>query len=1086
MKRSHFPLLWLALALLVAMRVPASGQTPVANEVRLVHLNCEDLSDPMGIDRTAPRLSWKIESDRRGACQTAYRILVASRPELLDQTEGDLWDSGRVSSGQSNYVPYRGSILFSGEDCWWKVMVWDEAGASSPWSAPARWSMGLLQSSDWTGAWIGKDEHPEERSFAGAAWIWTRAVPPPPQIDSLARYFRFAFELPAGCDVRSAHVIAFSPCNAVAFINGFELLANQSLGSAAGMAQDFDITWRLTPGVNLVAFSLQPEHSPGLPAGLLARVEVELMDGRQLAFGTDGRWKVSAFPGAGWSALGFDDSGWELAREEGAAGAPPWGDVFRPASRRLAARWLRREFSIDRPIRRARVYYCGLGASELYINGARIGDEVLSPGLSEIPVRAFYLTHDVTAALASGLNAIGAVLGNGRYYAPRRGAPFGDVYPKLLLKLVIDYQDGSRQIVDSGPDWKLSDRGPILANSEYDGEEFDARRTFERWSEAGFDDSHWTRADVVSPAAHVLSAQMFPPMRVTATLAPQSMREIGPGVYLFDLGQNMVGRCRLRVRGAAGTRLVLRHAETIDSDGKPRFANLRTAMATDVYILKGGAEETYEPRFTSHGFRYVELRGYPGKPELACLEGRVVHDDLEPIGSWTSSNALLNRIYATMSWGIRGNYRSIPTDCPQRDERQGWMGDRAFESKGEAFVFRTAPLYRKWFQDMVDAQRADGSISDVCPSYWPFYNDDVTWPGTFLVSPEGLYEQSGDPEFVTRHYPAMCAWIGHMETYLAHDLMPKDRYGDWCPPPGNQGLIHAQEPEINDSPGFIATSNFYEMLVLMQRYAKIAGRAQDAAGYAETAAKLKAGLNARYLAPDGSRYDTGSQTSSILPLAFGLEPAERHEAIVASLARRIETVDQGHVRAGLVGMQHLMQTLSREGRVDLAYRMAVQNTYPGWGYMVGRGATTVWELWNGDTADIAMNSGNHVMLIGDGVSWLYEDLAGIRSDPDQPGYRHILMRPMPVADLTSVRSALVGPYGRIASAWLLEDGRFTWDVTVPPNSTATLEIPASSAETVTEGGGSLAVSRGLQVVGASGGRVRVEAASGIYRFVASR
>ncbi|MGD1029843.1 MAG: family 78 glycoside hydrolase catalytic domain [Opitutaceae bacterium] len=1047
------------------------------------HLRCEDLADPLGIDVPAPRLSWILPSGRRGDRQTAYQILVSGRRDILEQGKGDLWDSGRVVSDQSIFVPYAGAALDSGEDCWWRVRVWDAEGNPTPWSEPARWSMGLLHPEDWTGKWIGRDETLRPVPFTGAWWIWTGLVPPPVVTDALTRYFRGVVELPAGSAVRSAHLLVVSPGTYAACVNGVRLRVQDEF--VLGTAQDIDVTWSLRAGRNVVAFSAQPDRSPGVPAGIAAKVVVDLMDGRRLTFSTDRQWRASAFPEPGWEGLEYDDSAWPAARAEVEAGGAPWGPLVQLPPRRLAARWLRRDFEVGGEVSRAMVYYSGVGWSELYLNGQRVGDEELSPGLSQIPERVFYVTHDVTSLVRNGANAIGAVLGNGRYFAPRRGAPFGDVFPKLMLKLVVELKDGRRVVVSSDERWKLTDGGPIRANNDYDGEEYDARREMPGWSEPGYPDRDWEAARAVAPAARVLSSPLLPPIRVTETRAAIAEREISPGVFLFDLGQNMVGRCRLRVKGPAGATVTLRHAETLDGAGFPRFENLRTALATDTYTLKGGGQETYEPRFTSHGFRYVEVRGYPGRPPLEAIEGRVVGDDMERTGSWTCSNDLLNRIYEGMAWGIRGNYRSIPTDCPQRDERQGWTGDRVFESRGEAFLYDVAPLYRKWLQDMADTQRADGSLSDVCPSYWPYYNEDVTWAGCFVLAPEDMYEQFGDVGFLTRNYAAMRKWVVRTRRYLANGVLTNDRYGDWCPPPAdNRTLIHNQDPFANTSGAFLASSHYYYILRLMERYAAAAGNPGDARTFADDAARLKADFNRTFLSADGTRYDTGSQTSYVLPLAFGLAPDANREAIGRGLADRVAGVDGGHVQTGLVGVKQLMRALSGAGRDDLAYRLAVQDSYPSWGYMVRHGATTIWELWDGDTAEASMNSGNHVMLIGDSVIWLYEDVAGIRADPAEPGFKHIIMRPSPVGDLRFVRASHFSPYGRIVSEWSREAGRLAWHVVVPANARATLYVPARSAADVSEGGVPVDRSAGIRLVGQAGDRVQLEAGAGDYRFVA--
>ncbi len=612
-----------------------------------------------------------------------------------------------------------------------------------------------------------------------------------------------------------------------------------------------------------------------------------------------------------------------------------------------------------------------------------------------------------------GSNCVGAWLGNGRYYGPRfvaqRKRSYG--FPKLLLQLRIEQADGRVTEVLSDESWRLTTDGPIRANSEFDGEKYDARREQENWSKHGFVDARWQAARVVSAPGGVLSAQMIDPIRVTGSLPPVGLTEPRPGVYVFDFGQNMVGWCRLRVRGMAGTVVTLRHAETLQPDGMLYVANLRSAKVTDTYTLKGGVLEVWEPRFTYHGFRYVELTGLPGRPDLATLEGRMVNDDLASGGSFACSHPLLNRIYTNILWGVRGNYRSIPTDCPQRDERQGWLGDRAIGSHGETYLFRTAAFYAKWMQDIADAQLENGNIPDVAPPFWNRYSDNVTWPSTFLIIPGTLYRQYGDRQVVARMYPAMVRWIELLRGSLKDDVSLSDKYGDWCVPPEEPGLIHSKDPARKTAPGLLATSYFYHCLQLMEQYALLLGNAGDAHRWRELGARIETTFHREFFRSDVGYYDNGSQTSCILPLAFKLTPPEQRPRVFDRLVDKITAETNHHVGTGLIGGQWLMRTLSDHGRADLAYTLATQRTYPSLGYMVDQGATTLWELWNGDTADPAMNSMNHVMLSGDLVIWLFEYLAGIRADPAASGFKHILLRPHVVGDLKWVQAKHDSPYG---------------------------------------------------------------------------
>ena len=602
------------------------------------------------------------------------------------------------------------------------------------------------------------------------------------------------------------------------------------------------------------------------------------------------------------------------------------------------------------------------------------------------------------------------------------------------------------------------------------------------WSRAGFDDSKWEAAHVVGAPAGALVAQMAEPLRVTETLKPVSVKKLRPGVYIYDMGQNLVGWCRLRVNGPKGTQVTLRHSETLERDGSLYLANLRSAKATDIYTLKGGGPEVWEPRFTYHGFRYVEVTGYPGEPTAASLEGRVVHDDMERAGEFTSSNELLNKIHHNMFWGIRGNYRSIPTDCPQRDERQGWLGDRGQVSRSESYMFDVAAFYSKWMTDLEDSQRPSGSIPDVSPNYWQLYNDDLTWPGTLIFVHGMLYDQYGDQRVLSRGYAAMKKWIDYEKTFVKDGLISKDQYADWCVPPENPKLIHSQDPTRVTDKTLIATSYYYELLRQMARYARILDKAADAAEFDRRSAAVKEVFQRRFFKLESSMYDNGTQTSGVLPLYFGMVPEDFRPAVVQTLVRNIEQKSDHHVGTGLVGAQWLMRTLSDNGQADLAYRIATQKTYPGWGYMVEQGATTVWELWNGNTADPAMNSGNHVMQIGDLAVWMYEYLAGIRTDPEKPGFRHSIIRPYPVGDLTFVKGTHKTMYGALNSSWKRGQGQFTLDVTVPANTTATVWVPAKEASSVTESGKKAAEMKGVKFVRSEGGNAVFEVESGSYSF----
>jgi len=442
----------------------------------------------------------------------------------------------------------------------------------------------------------------------------------------------------------------------------------------------------------------------------------------------------------------------------------PWDDIT--FFTRLSARYFRKEFTATKEIRHATMNIIGLGLYELYLNGQKIGNQVLSPTPTDYLKNVKYNVFDVTRNIQTGKNAVGVVLGNGRYFSMRHYKPykvkdFG--YPKLLLQLEVEYSDGTKSVITSDESWKGTADGPILSNNEYDGEEYDARKEMSGWNTAGFNDSKWTRAEYVQEPGGAIEAQMNENMKVMESIKPVSVSLLKPDTYIMDLGQNIAGWVKMRVKGPKGRQVKLRFAEILQSDGSLFTYNLRDAKVTDIYTLKGGDTEVWEPSFIYHGFRYVEISGYPGKPTPDDFEGRVISDNMETIGTFETSSTVTNQIFKNASWGILSNYKGMPVDCPQRNERQPWLGDRAIGSYGESFVFGNAGLYNKWMDDIQNSQKADGSICDVAPAYWRYYSDNITWPGTYLLISDMLYNQFGDKTSIKKHYPSMKKWMDYMK-----------------------------------------------------------------------------------------------------------------------------------------------------------------------------------------------------------------------------------------------------------------------------------------------------------------------------------
>lgn len=805
------------------------------------------------------------------------------------------------------------------------------------------------------------------------------------------------------------------------------------------------------------------------------KVKVWTNDGHESDWSEPAHWSEGLLHAADWYArwIGLDTFfSWDRPHD---------------VHTRLSARYLRKEFTIDEPIRSAKIYISGLGIYQLFINGKKVGREELSPDPTEYEKRIFYNTFDITPYLHSGKNAIGVILGNGRFFTMRWGkSPIPPItnygYPKMIAQIEILHRDGSMQMVTSDTTWRITADGPIRSNNEYDGEDYDATRELAGWNEAGYDDHHWLHAQLTQPPCDHLQAQMDPLITIMDTLHPKAIYQIAPGKYIYDMGQNMVGWVQIHIpEGKAGDTVTLRFAERLNPDTTLYTANLRSAEATDHYIMKAG-DQSWEPHFTYHGFRYVELTGYPGRPDLSTIVGKVVYDDLPVTGYFQTSNPLLNQIYHNAFWGIRGNYRGMPTDCPQRDERMGWLGDRAEGSYGESFIFDNNTLYAKWLQDIEDAQRESGSIPDVAPTYWKVYSDNMTWPGAYPIITHMLYHQFANERPIIQHYASIKKWLHYMRSrYMKDGIITKDTYGDWCMPPENPELIHSKDSSRITPGALLSTAFYYHILTLMEGFASLQHLSDDSMQFAREAARVKAAFNQHFLNTQLDEYANNTATANIFALAFHLAPDSIRHAVFAHIIEKTEKDFDGHISVGLVGAQQFMRTLTRNGRADLAYQIATNTTYPSWGYMVENGATTIWELWNGNTANPAMNSGNHVMLLGDLIVWMYEDLGGIRSDEINVGFKKIIMKPHVVKGLNWVKCHYHSVRGLIESNWKKNGNILNWDITIPANTEAEVYLPAAQATQVRIDNQPLSAEKSLSFTSAQG-RIKLHLGSGTYHF----
>ncbi|MFV5693404.1 glycoside hydrolase family 78 protein [Flavobacterium sp. LT1R49] len=785
-----------------------------------------------------------------------------------------------------------------------------------------------------------------------------------------------------------------------------------------------------------------------------------IYNGKRLGDRQNAFWKVTVFTNKGeiksattaHFSLGISTySDWKSTRWIGYEKLSKEDSVSQYS--RLSARYLRKEIDLKKQVKNAKVYIMGMGLYELYINGNKIGDQVLAPVPTDYTKNVKYNVFDVSSQLKEGKNMLGTILGNGRFFAMRQDykpykiKSFG--FPKLALQLFVEYADGTNEIIRTDDTWKLTTDGPILSNNEYDGEEYDARKEMKDWNKTNFDDKTWVNARYVQEPGGFYEAQMTPNMKIMGEVKPISIKATPKGTYILDMGQNMVGWLQLKVKGKSGDQITMKFAESLQADGSLYIANLRDAKTTDVYTLKGEGEEIWEPRFIFHGFRFVEISGYTTKPTLDNFIGKVVYDDIKTTGTFESSDATMNQIFKNAYWGIRGNYKGMPIDCPQRNERQPWLGDRTTGAYGESFLFNNQTLYAKWLDDIKYSQTQDGGLPDVAPAFWRYYGDNVTWPGTYITVADMLYQQFADKEVIKKQYPSMRKWMVYMEeNYLVNDLMDKDKYGDWCVPPESLELIRSKDPARLTDGQLLSSAFYYQLLGIMKKFSKIANAETDILHYDDLSTRIKKAFNAKYLNTATNSYANNTVTANVLPLAFGMVPENLKEKVFQNMVHEVEVTKKGHISTGVIGTQFLMRTLTNFGRGDLAFKLASNKTYPSWGYMVENGATTIWELWNGNTADPTMNSQNHVMLLGDLLIWYYENIAGIKSKPETPGFKQIIMKPDFNAGLTFVNASYESIYGLIKSDWNKNKTNLVWKITIPANSSALVYLPTANASDV--------------------------------------
>jgi alpha-L-rhamnosidase len=873
----------------------------------------ENQIDPISIDALSPRLSWQLSAgNKRDVVQTAYEIKIKHGGKLV-------WNSGKVISDQSVYIPYKGKKLLSGQKYYWQVRVWDNTGKASGWSESASWQMGLLTPADWKAKWI-------------------------------------------------------------------------------------------TPG-----------------------------------FAEDSMMRPSP--------------------------------LFRKA------------FSLTKKIQSATAYITAHGLYEAQINGQRVGDAFLTPGWTSYNKRLQYQAYDVTALLQQGKNAVGAELGNGWYRGYIGYDPKPNLYGKdiaLLFQLDITYTDGTIETITSDESWKSS-TGPVRFAEIYYGATIDDRMQQKGWSASNFNDKDWSGVVVSDFPKNTLVATFNEPVRKHETFKPIKIFTTPKGEKVIDFGQNLVGWVQMKVSGNLGDKITLSHAEVIDKVGNFYTENLRTAKSQDVYILKGGGEETFEPQFTWQGFRYIKVEGYPGDLKPENFTAIALYSDMQPTGTFSCSNALINQLQHNIQWGQKGNFLDVPTDCPQRDERLGWTGDAQVFSRTASFNMNVNNFFSKWLKDVAADQYASGSVPFVIPNV--IAAKDATGPGASTgwadvatIIPWNMYLAYGDKRILEDQYSSMKAWVDYMQHQSNNNLWNTgNHFGDW--------LFYSLN---DDTDGSSAITNKYLIAQCFYAYstqllinaANVLGKTDDVTYYTTLLAKIKDAYFKEYVTPNGL-ISSDTQTAYVLALQFDMLPENLRQQAAARLVSNIRRYDN-HLSTGFLGTPYLCHVLSRFGYANVAYRLLLQDTYPSWLYPVKMGATTIWERWDGIKPDgtfetPTMNSYNHYAYgaIGD---WMYRVIAGIDTKTEGPGYKQIIIKPTIGGNLTSANADYETNYGKVSSHWKLDTGNFSLDVEIPANTKATIYIPSNGGNALLESNKPIASEPDIKLADPVPGYIVVNVGSGIYHF----
>jgi alpha-L-rhamnosidase len=1028
-----------------------------------IELRVDNLKTPLGIDDPGPRFSWQLRDQAHGAKQTAYEVIVSSTSAGL-HSKPDVWDSGRITSDQSMNVCYQGPALSASKRYFWRVNVWDAAGKPYPEGDAAWWETGLLEQSAWLAGWVGY-ETTEEASVRHAPADWIANADFKTLAEEKTPEQRFAYRTTLKLDKSVRHAALFAACEDTvsAWVNGSEVLKANPLPPYKQMPWKkyvrADVAKQLSSGTNDVAleclhYNVNPNGMAGGDAPpLSATLYVEYEDGTTATVASGTEWKTAIHTSVGWQQKGFDDSKWKSAvvwkRQAPGPQDEPLGHPWIPDS----VKALRRNFTVSASVKSVRLYATSLGAYEIFLNGKRVSEDVLAPGWTDYRLRLMYQTYDVTSMVANGKNAIGALLAPGWYATPlewfQQPNNYGETPPALRAQVRIEHTDGSVEWVTTGAEWQANTSN-ILHSEIYDGESQDARLAQPGWATAQFNAGNWKPALAIEPKQIQILAQDYASIRMERTVAAKSVAQPKPSVYVYDFGQNLAGVERVRLQGPAGTDVQLRFAEIVNSDGTIYTDNLRTAKVTDHFILAGKGVEEFTPQFTFHGFRYAEVTGLSAAPAKDAVVAEVIHTDAPFDAQLKTGSPMIDKLWSNIVWGQRSNFVGVPTDCPQRDERLGWMADAQVFWRTASYNMDLAAFTRKFAGDM------RGSQADT-PMYGIFSPGTVRsgsgsgagWSDAGVVIPWTSWLQTGDTSVIEQNWDAMEKYLDAINSANPDGLWKHDSgipFGDWLSPEGRTDQV------------LVASAYWAYDVTLMREMAHALGHASDEQKYQQLFEKIRTAFQKQFVHDDG--FITGAdnspspfgqinnpearskggdtQTGYVLALHMNLLPDSLRAAAAQKLVDKIAS-NHGLLATGFLGTPYLLEELTKTGHADLAYKLLLNTQYPSWGYLVEHGATTMWERWNGDQMkdDPSMNSYNHYAY-GAVADWIYRYAAGVDATPLDAGFHTVVLHPVFDARLGSIAFDYNSAYGAIHSDWTVNGPTASWHLIVPANTSGWL------------------------------------------------